>query len=278
MNIIYCIPKSTQTSFEANNTSLNGINQGSDSILVGGEGGSGGRARGGGGGEGGGSGGGVPNCSRGGSPKSTQTSFEANNTSLNGINQGSDSILVGGEGGGRVRGGGGGEGGGGGGGVPNCSRGGRELRSNMGAKVNTDVENEDGDGDGDEDEDDIDKIFEEIDERSHGNEECSSRPVQQVTRPILESQVLSTATIHFLSTLASSCRAVTSSSISIFNNASDVLKSLVTGHSWDSVQSEFQVNTLLAIAHRCDISERLVESSQVILSLNLIQFRTKIES
>jgi hypothetical protein len=33
----------------------------------------------------------------------------------------------------------------------------------------------------------------------------------------------------------------------------------------------------LAIAHRCDLAEHLVESSQFIFALNLIQFRTKIE-
>ena len=193
--------------------------------------------------------------------------------------------------------------GGGVGDVPNCSRGGRKLRSNMGAKVNIDVEERDGPGNGngdedgdkdengngekDEDEDEydededgdaIDKMFDQMDEGGHGNEEPSSRLVRPVTRPIQETQVLSTATIHLLSTLAGSCRAVTSSNATVFNNASDVFKSLVNGHSWDSIQSAFQVNSLLAIAQRCHLSERLVESSQVIFSLNLIQFRTKIES
>jgi hypothetical protein len=144
--------------------------------------------------------------------------------------------------------------------------------------VNIDVDVEDGDGEyGDEDEDDseneedIDKMFDKVDEVPHGNEEHSSRPVQ-------ETQVLSTATIHVLSTLAGSCRAVTSSSPTIFNNAIDVLKSLTTGHSWDSIQSSFQQNTLSDIAHRCVLSEKLVESSQVMYALNLIQFRSKIES
>jgi len=208
--------------------------------------------------------------------------------------------------------GGGGVGGGGGGGVPNCSRGGKKLRSNITVKLNIDVEDVDddgfmdvdddgvmdGDGDGDEDGDGDgcedgdgdgcedgdwdgdgeDKTFDQTDEWSNGNKENSSRPIQPVARPILEMQVLSTATIHLLSTLAGSCRAVTSSTSTIFNNATDVLTSLTTGHSQDLIQSSIQANTLLAIAKRCDISEKLVESSQFILSLNLIQFRTKIES
>jgi hypothetical protein len=156
-------------------------------------------------------------------------------------------------------GGGGGGGGGGGDKVSNCSRGGRKLGSNH-AKMNLDVEDEDGD----EDEDDIDQIFE-------------TRP----SRPLSEEQVLSSSTISVLSTLAASCRAVISPSTAtatIFNSATDVLKSLVEGHPWDSVQSSFQVNTLLAIAERCGFSDRVVESSQFIFSLNLIQYRAKIES
>ena len=167
---------------------------------------------------------------------------------------------------------------GGGGDVPECNRGGMKLRSSMGRKVNIDVEDgdEDEDEDGDEDEDDdFDQMFDQIGKESHGNEEDS---VQQLTRPILETQILSPATIHVLSTLAGSCRAVTSSTATVFNNATEVLKSLTTGHQWDSIQSSFQENTLLDIAHRCELSERLVESSQVIYALNLIQFRTKIES
>jgi hypothetical protein len=177
-----------------------------------------------------------------------------------------------------------GDGGGGGGDVPECSRGGMKLRSRIGPKVNIDVEGGDGDdGDEDEDEDededdDFDQMFDHIDKESHGNEEHLSSPVQEVTRPILDTQVLSTATIHFLTTLAGSCRAVTSSAATVFNNATAVLKSLTTGHPWDSIETSFQENTLLDIARRCDLSERLVESSQVINSLNLIQFRTKIES
>ena len=182
--------------------------------------------------------------------------------------------------------GGGGVGGGGGGGVPNCSRGGKKLRSNITVKLNIDVEDVDDDGFMDVDDDGVmdgdgdgeDKTFDQTDEWSNGNKENSSRPIQPVARPILEMQVLSTATIHLLSTLAGSCRAVTSSTSTIFNNATDVLTSLTTGHSQDLIQSSIQANTLLAIAKRCDISEKLVESSQFILSLNLIQFRTKIES
>jgi hypothetical protein len=201
--------------------------------------------------------------------------------SLSCNSQSSDPILDGG-------------GGGGGGDVPHCSRGGKKLKSNMGAKVNIDVEDGDMDGDmdedevgdeggdgddGDRDDEDIDEMFELIDEGSKGNDEHSSRPDRPVTRPFLETQVLSTATIHLLSTLAGSSRAVTSSSTaSVFNSASAVLKSLTAGHSWDSIQSSFKENTLLAIAQRCELSEKLVESSQVIYSLNLIQFRTKIES
>jgi len=169
--------------------------------------------------------------------------------------------------------GGGGEGGGGD--VDKCSRGGKVLRPNMGAKVNIDVEDEDVDeaeySNGAEE--DIDEILDQIDEGSH-----SSRPVQPMTGTILETQVLSTSTIHLLSTLAGSCRAVTSSTSTVFNNATNVLNSLVTGHSWDAIETAFQENTLLSIAQRCSLSEKLVESSQVILSLNLIQLRTKIES
>ena len=195
--------------------------------------------------------------------------------SLSCNNQSSDPVL-----------GGSGGGGGAGGDVPKCSRGGKKLRSNMGAKVNIDVEDGDGEEDEyededeykDEDEEDIDDMFDQVVKGSHGDEEHSSGPVQPATHPIQETQVLSTATLHLLSTLAGSCRAVTSSSATVFNNATEVLKSLTTGHSWDSIQSSFQVNTLLAIAQRCDLSERLVESSQVIYALNLIQFRTKIES
>jgi hypothetical protein len=114
-------------------------------------------------------------------------------------------------------------------------------------------------------------MFDQIAKESHGN-------VQQVTLPIQETQVLSTATLHLLSTLAGSCRAVTSSAATVFNNASEVFKSLTIGHPWDPIQSSFQENSLLDIAHRCELSEKLVESSQVIYALNLIQFRTKIES
>ena len=140
-------------------------------------------------------------------------------------------------------------------------------------------EDEDGDEDVDEDEDDgTDKTSDQIDRPSNGNDEISSMPVRPVNRPILDTQVLSTATIHLLSTLAGSCRAVTSSTATIFNDATDILKSLTTGHSRDMIQSSFQGNSLLAIAKRCDLSEKLLGSSQFILSLNLIQFRTKIES
>ena len=165
--------------------------------------------------------------------------------------------------------------GGGGGDVDKCSRGGKVLQPNMEAKVNIDVENEDVDEDeyNDGAEEDIDKILDRIDEGSR-----SSGLVQPVTGTILEMQVLSTSTIHLLSTLASSCHAVTSSASTVFNNATNVLNSLVTGHSWDEIEAAFQVNTLLSIAQRCSLSEKLVESSQVIFSLNLIQFRTKIES
>ena len=158
--------------------------------------------------------------------------------------------------------------GGGGGDKAKCSRGGKKLQSNMGAKVNIDVEDGDGDGDGE----DIDDMFGEIDEGS-----LPSGPIQLGTDTIMETQVLSTATIHLLSTLAGSCRAVTSTSSTIFNNASKVLASLVTGHSWDSIQTTFQTDSLSCIAERCGISENLLESSQLIFSLNLIQFRTKIE-
>ena len=176
---------------------------------------------------------------------------------------------------------GGGGGGGGGGAVDKCSRGGVKLSSNAGARVNVDVEDgEDSEG---EEEGDIDVIFDGIAEGSQANDELDeSGPARLLalslsTRPIPEKQALSTSTTHLLSTLAGSCRAVTSSTATVFNNASDILKSLVSGHSYDSVQPAFHNNTLLAIAHRCDLAERLVESSQFILSLNLIQFRTKIE-
>jgi len=159
--------------------------------------------------------------------------------------------------------------GGGGGDKAKCSRGGKKLHSNMGAKVNIDVEDGDGDGDGE----DIDDMFGEIDEGS-----LHSGPIQLGTDTIMETQVLSTATIHLLSTLAGSCRAVTLTSSTIFNNASKVLTSLVTGHSWDSIHTTFQTDSLFCIAERCGISENLLESSQLIFSLNLIQFRTKIES
>ena len=159
--------------------------------------------------------------------------------------------------------------GGGSGDKAKCSRGGKKLQSNMGAKVNIDVE----DGDENGGEDDIDDMFDEIDE---GNN--SSMHIQLATDPITETQVLSTATIHLLSTLAGSCRAVTSTTSTVFNNAAKVLASLVTGHSWDSIQTTFHTDSLLGIALRCGISENLVESSQLIFSLNLIQFRTKIES
>jgi hypothetical protein len=152
-------------------------------------------------------------------------------------------------------------GGGGGGAIDKCSRGGVKLRSNAGARVNIDVEDEDEEEE--EEEGDIDVMFNQTPSLS--------------TRPIPEKQALSTSTTHLLSTVAGSCRAVTSSSATVFNNASNVLKSLISGHSYDSIQPAFHDNTLLAIAHRCDLAERLVESSQFIFSLNLIQFRTKIE-
>ena len=158
-------------------------------------------------------------------------------------------------------GGGGGGGGGGGVAIDKCSRGGVKLWSNAGARVNVDVE----EGGEEEEEGDIDDMFDQIGERLSA-------------RPIPEKQILSTSTTHLISTLAGSCRAVTSSSTAtVFNNASNVLKSLISGHSYDSVQPAFHNNTFLAIAHRCDLAERLVESSQFIFSLNLIQFRTKIE-
>jgi uncharacterized membrane protein YgcG len=99
----------------------------------------------------------------------------------------------------------------------------------MGAKVNIDVEDGDGNGDEDEDwddDDDIDQMFDQIEKESHVNEEHSSSPVQQETRPIQERQVISPAAIHVLSTLAGSCRAVISSTATVFNNATEVLTSL----------------------------------------------------
>jgi hypothetical protein len=172
----------------------------------------------------------------------------------------------------------GGGGGGGGGAIDKCSRGGVKLRSNAGARVNVDVEDEEDSEE--EEEGDIDVMFDqpEIDE-GELDESGPARPLTRslFTHPIPEKQALSTSTTHLLSTLAGSCRAVTSSSATVFNNASNVLKSLVSGHSYDCVQPSFHNNTLLAIAHRCDLAERLVESSQFIFSLNLIQFRTKIE-
>jgi hypothetical protein len=170
-----------------------------------------------------------------------------------------------------------GAGGGGGGGGDKCNRGGVKLGSNAGARVNVDVE----DGEEGEEETDIDDMFDQIAEESQVNDDESgpALPLSLSTHPIPEKQALSTSTIHLLSTLAGSCRAVTSSesTATVFNNASNVLKSLVSGHSYDSVQPAFHDNTLLAIAHRCDLAERLVESSQFIFTLNLIQFRTKIE-
>ena len=173
----------------------------------------------------------------------------------------------------------GGGGGGGGGGVDKCSRGGVKLRSNAGARVNMDVE--DSDGEEGEEEGNIDDMFDGIAKGSQVNDELdesgSAQRLSLSARPIPEKQALSTSTTHLLSTLAGSCRAVTSSTATVFNNASNILKSLVSGHSYDSIQPAFHDNTLMAIAHRCDLADRLVESSQFILSLNLIQFRTKIE-
>jgi hypothetical protein len=170
----------------------------------------------------------------------------------------------------------GGGGGGGGGGGDKCNRGGVKLRSNAGTRVNVDVE----DGEEGEEEEDIDDMFDGIAEGSQVNDEPDESGTAQplsLIHPIPEKQALSTSTTHLFSTLAGSCRAVTSSTATVFNNASDVLKSLVSGHSYDSVQPAFHDNTLLAIAQRCDLAERLVESSQFIISLNLIQFKTKIE-
>ena len=173
----------------------------------------------------------------------------------------------------------GGGGGGGGGGVDKCSRGGVKLRSNAGARVNMYVE--DSDGEEGEEEGNIDDMFDGIAKGSQVNDELdesgSAQRLSLSARPIPEKQALSTSTTHLLSTLAGSCRAVTSSTATVFNNASNILKSLVSGHSYDSIQPAFHDNTLMAIAHRCDLADRLVESSQFILSLNLIQFRTKIE-
>ena len=169
--------------------------------------------------------------------------------------------------------------GGGGGGVDKCSRGGVKLRSNAGARVNMDVE--DLDGEEGEEEGNIDDMFDGIAKGSQVNDELdesgSAQRLSLSARPIPEKQALSTSTTHLLSTLAGSCRAVTSSTATVFNNASNILKSLVSGHSYDSIQPAFHDNTLMAIAHQCDLADRLVESSQFILSLNLIQFRTKIE-
>ena len=96
--------------------------------------------------------------------------------------------------------------------------------------------------------------------------------------PVSERQILSQSTIHLLSTLAAACRPVTSGAPSIFTSASEILKTLVYGQPWDAVSPHFQANSLLSIANRCKAAECIVQTSQFILSLNLIQLRTKMES
>jgi len=161
--------------------------------------------------------------------------------------------------------------GGGGDAIDRCKRGGKKLWSNAGARVNVDVE----DKEGEEEEGNIDDMFDQIAGGSHEDDEPDGNAC---LCPIPEKQVLYMATTYLLSTLAGSCRAVTSFTAMVFNNTSEILESLVSGHSWDSIiQSAFLDNSLLAIAHHCSLADGLVESSQFIFSLNLIQFRTKIE-
>lgn len=110
---------------------------------------------------------------------------------------------------------------------------------------------------------------------------------EQPRRPVPDKKTLSPRAQQFLAHLAAVCRSVisdespaNSSSITCssvtFTSTIELLMKVVKINAWDTTTS-FHDDSLESIALRCSKSEDAVSCAQLILMLNFMQFRLKVE-